>query len=337
MSESQSERPLILCADRFYLSAEALKKLVEVGKVVWSKTGKEEELIMEAKEAVVIASEYGRITARVIGEAAKLKAIAVWGVGYDHVDVEAASSQGVFVTNCRGANSESVAEHAFSMLLALSRRVLALDRFVRRGHWNMQQESNLSRAIVPHDVYGKTIGIIGFGEIGSRIARIARGFDMGILCYDPYVPIERLKEFNATAVPLEELLKASDFISVQTVLSPETRGMIGEAQFALMKPSSILVNVSRGAVIDQAALVKVLEEKRIVAAGLDVFTKEPLDSRDPLMNLDNVVLSPHVAGGSQEALDRTSMVLVEEICRVLLGEAPRNLVNRPQLQKRGFL
>jgi len=331
------KKPVILCADNFYLSSKALEKLSEAGTVVWSKTSKEDDIITEAKEATVIASEYGRITSRIIDLAPKLKAISVWGVGYDHVDVEAASNRGICVTNCRGANAESVAEHTFTMLLVLSRRALALDNFVRKGNWNMQQEVGLSPAMIPHDLYGKTIGIIGFGEIGSRVARIARGFDMRIVAYDPYVSEERLKEFGATAIPLESLLKVSDFVTVNTVLSPETRGMIGEAQLAQMKPTTILVNVSRGAVIDQAALSRALVAKKIAGAGLDVFIKEPVDLNDALLQLENTVLSPHIAGGSQEALDSTSMVLAEEICRVLGGGTPRNLVNRTQLQKLGFL
>lgn len=337
MNQNQVTKPLILCADHFYLSDKALKKLSEAGILVWSKTSKEEDIIREAKEATVIASEYGQITSRIIDQAPRLKAISVWGVGYDHVDIEAASNRGISVTNCRGANSESVAEHAFAMLLALSRRVLELDNFVRKGNWKTQQEVGLGPAMIPHDLYGKTIGIIGFGEIGSRVARIARGFNMHIVAYDPYVSQERLREFDATSLPLESLLKTSDFVAINTILSPETRGMIGEAQLALMKATTILVNVSRGAVVDQAALVTALQTKKIAGAGLDVFMKEPVDLNDALSQLENVVLSPHIAGGSQEALDSTSMALAEEICRVLDGEAPRNLVNRAQLQKRGFL
>ena len=336
MSQSLVTKPRILCADHFYLSDQALKKLSEAGILVWSKTSQEEDIIDEAKEATIIASEYGHITSRIIDQAPRLKAISVWGVGYDHVDVEAASNRGISVTNCRGANSESVAEHAFAMFLALSRRALELDNFVRKGNWNMQQELGLGPAMIPHDLYGKTIGIIGFGEIGSRVARISQGFNMHIVAYDPYASQERLREFSATPLQLDSLLKTSDFVTVNTVLSPETRGMMGEAQFALMKPNAILVNVSRGAVIDQGALATALQTKKIAGAGLDVFIKEPLDQNDALLQLENVILSPHIAGGSQEALDSTSMALAEEICRVLNGQAPRNLVNRVQLQKRGF-
>ncbi len=332
-----SKRPLILCADHFYLGSEALARLNEVGEVVWSKTGREDDLANEVGEASVIASEYCLISSRIFDRAPKLKAVSVWGVGYDHVDVEAATSRGIYVTNCRGANAESVAEHTFSMLLALSRKTLALDNFVRQGRWNTQQEIGVEKQMTPRDLFGKTIGVIGFGEIGSRVARISRGFEMRIIAYDPYVSHERLGEFGATSVDLEELLRVSDFVTIHSVLSPETRGMIGETQIRLMKPTAILVNVSRGAVVDQVALSKALRERRIAAAGLDVFSKEPLDPKDPLMGQDNIVLSPHIAGGSQEALDRTSLVLAEEISRVLRAEVPKNLVNRLELRKMGFL
>jgi D-3-phosphoglycerate dehydrogenase len=190
---------------------------------------------------------------------------------------------------------------------------------------------------VPRDLQGKTIGIVGFGEIGTRVSRIAHGFNMKILAHDPYVASGRMVELGVEPVDLETLLKNSDVVTIHTVLTRETRELIGERQLALMKPSAILINASRGAVVDQDALSMALTEKRIAAAGLDVFAEEPVDSSDSLFGLENVVLSPHIAGGSQEALDATSMVVAEEVSRVLRGQVPRNLVNRDQLQKRGFI
>jgi D-3-phosphoglycerate dehydrogenase len=332
-----SEQPSILCADHFYMSKAALKLLKEVGSLSWSKMGKEESLFIEASNAVVIASEYVRITPQIMDAASRLKAISVWGVGFDHVDVKAASDRGIFVTNCRGANSESVAEHTVSMILAVSRKTLALDKFVRSGQWKTQQETGLESKFIPRDLFKKTIGIIGFGEVGSRVARIAKGFDMRILAYDPYADPNRLEEYGAESVPLENLLKMSDFVTIHTVLSSKTRGMIGEEQIGLMKATAIIVNASRGAVVDQKALIDALEEKSIGGAGLDVFAKEPIDKDNILFRFNNVILSPHVAGGSQEALDATSLVLAEEIVRVIRNQIPHNLVNRIQLEKKGFL
>jgi lactate dehydrogenase-like 2-hydroxyacid dehydrogenase len=193
---------VVLCADHFYLSGEALTRLRDAGEVVWSKADTEEMLAQEAEDAVVIVAEYARIGSRIIDAAAGLKAIAVWGIGYDHVDVEAASDRGVYVTNCRGANAESVAEHVFALVLALARKIVRLDAFVKGGQWSVQQETGLGASLVPRDLQGKTIGIVGFGEIGTRVSRIAHGFNMKILAHDPYVASGRMVELGVEPVDL---------------------------------------------------------------------------------------------------------------------------------------
>jgi D-3-phosphoglycerate dehydrogenase len=332
-----SKRRVILCADHFYLSGDASKMLNEAGKVVWSKTSAEETLVREAEDATVIIAEYAKITSRIIDAAPGLKAVAVWGVGYDHVDVEAASNRGVYVTNCRGANAESVAEHVFALILALSRKVIQMDALVRGGRWSVQQETGLGASLIPHDLQGKTIGVIGFGEIGSRVSRIAHGFDMRVLVNDPYVGPERVRDHGAEQVDLEFLLRNADIVTIHTVLTPETRGLISRRQLTAMKPTAILINASRGAVLDQDDLAHVLNKKGIACAGLDVFAREPIDPNDPLLKFENVVFSPHIAGGSMEALNATSMMVATEVNLVLRGEVPRNLVNRDQLEKRGFI
>jgi D-3-phosphoglycerate dehydrogenase len=332
-----SKRRVILCADHFYLSGDASKMLNEAGKVVWSKTSTEETLVREAEDATVIIAEYAKITSRIMDAAPGLKAVAVWGVGYDHVDVEAASNRGVYVTNCRGANAESVAEHVFALILALSRKVIQMDALVRGGRWSVQQETGLGASLIPHDLQGKTIGVIGFGEIGSRVSRIAHGFDMRVLVNDPYVSPERVRDQGAQQVDLEFLLRNADIVTIHTVLTPETRGLISRRQLTAMKPTAILINASRGAVLDQNDLAHVLNKKSIACAGLDVFAREPIDPDDPLLKFENVVFSPHIAAGSMEALNATSMMVAMEVNLTLRGEVPRNLVNRDQLEKRGFI
>ncbi|MCJ7610593.1 hydroxyacid dehydrogenase [Candidatus Bathyarchaeota archaeon] len=331
------KRSVILCADHFYLSGDASRRLNEAGEVVWSKTDTEEMLVRDAEDATVIIAEYARITSRIIDAASKLKAVAVWGVGYDHVDVEAASNRGVYVTNCRGANAESVAEHVFALILALSRKVIQMDGLVRGARWSVQQETGLGETLIPEDLQGKTIGVIGFGEIGSRVSRIAHGFDMRVLVNDPYVSPERVRDHGAEQVDFESLLRNADIVTIHTVLTPETRGLISRRQLAAMKPSAILINASRGAIVDQNDLAEALKEKTIASAGLDVFDREPIDPYDALLELENVVLSPHIAGGSMQALNATSMNVAMEVSLVLRGKVPRNLVNRDQLQKRGFI
>ena len=332
-----TRRRVILCADRFYLSGEASRRLSEVGEVVWSKASTDELLAREAEDATVIIAEYAKLTSRIIGAAQKLKAVAVWGVGYDHVDIEAASNRGIYVTNCRGANAESVAEHVFALVLALSRKVIQMDALVRGGRWSVQQETGLGASLIPQDLQGKTIGIIGFGEIGSRVSRIAHGFDMRVLVNDPYIVPDRVRDHDVDQVDLDSLLRNADIVTIHTVLTPETTGLIGGRQLATMKPTAILINASRGPVINQGDLAEALEKRSIAFAGLDVFAREPIDPDDPLLELENVVLSPHIAGGSAEALNATSMAVVMEVSRVLRGEVPRNLVNRDQLEKLGFI
>jgi phosphoglycerate dehydrogenase-like enzyme len=188
------KKPKIVCADRFYMTSKAMKILEDVGEVLWSDAESEDDLIKELSGAAVVISEYVRITPRVLDASKDLKGIMVWGVGYDHVDVNAASERGIHVANTSGSNAESVAEQAFSFILALSRRLLKADAFVKGGGWTGLEESSLPTSLVGNDLYGKTLGIIGLGNIGRRIARIGNGFNMRILAYDPYVTSEAAKK-----------------------------------------------------------------------------------------------------------------------------------------------
>jgi len=333
------EMPVVVCADRFYMTQEAMEVLQRAGKVAWADCHTEEELVETVRRAnaKVIISEYFRITGRVMGASRALRGIVVWGVGYDHIDVNAASERGLYVANTRGSNAESVAEHAFGFILNLSKRLFLADAFVRGGEWTTREEAGLPHNLIGHDLCGKTLGIVGLGAIGTRVARIAHGFNMRVLAYDPYMRPEVAKEVGAESVSLEKLLKESDFVTLHTVLSEETRGMISAEQLNVMKPTAYLINTSRGAVVDEKALIEALKDRKIAGAGLDVFVKEPIDVKNPLLKLDNVLLSPHCAGNSQEALNATSLKVSQEAARILSDEAPENLVNRRQLEERGYL
>jgi D-3-phosphoglycerate dehydrogenase len=333
------ELPVILCADRFFMSREAMMILENAGKVVWADCRNEDDLIRKVCEnkPKVIVSEYFRITSQVMDASPNLRGIVVWGVGYDHVDVEAASERGIYVVNTAGSNAESVAEHVFGLILCLSRKIHRLDDFVRTGRWVTREESGLPPGLVAQDIYGKTIGIIGLGAVGSRVARIARGFNMRILAYDPYISPETARERGAELVSLEKLLRESDFITLHVPLNKETERMISVKELSLMKPTAYLINTSRGRVIDEEALIKALEEKKIAGAGLDVFIEEPVSLDNPLLKFDNVIVTPHCAGNSIEALEKTSLMVAEEVVRILNGEVPKNLVNRLQLIEKGYL
>jgi len=331
--------PKIICADRFYMVDEAIKSLESVGEVIWADCKSEDELIKKVRgtSAKAIISEYFKITDRVMEASPVLKGIVVYGVGYDHVDVYAASERGIYVANTRGSNAESVAEHVFAIMLILSRKLLRADAFVRKGGWVSREEAGLPHELISQDLYEKILGIVGLGAIGSRVARIAHGFNMRVLANDPYVSVEAAKERGAELVGLEKLLKESDFVTLHVALTEETRGMISTRELNLMKPTAYLINASRGLVIDEEALIRALRENKIAGAGLDVFTKEPIDLENPLLKFDNVVITPHCAGNSEEALRATSLMVSEEVVRILRDQVPKNLVNRSQLLKRGHL
>jgi phosphoglycerate dehydrogenase-like enzyme len=187
------------------------------------------------------------------------------------------------------------------------------------------------------DLHGKTLGIIGLGSIGGRVARIAQAFKMRVLAYDPHLSAGYVEEIGAKLVSLEILFRESDFVTIHTVLTEETKGLVGLKELHWMKSTAYLINTSRGLVLDQKALIKVLKEKRIAGAGLDVFTCEPIHTNDPLLGLDNVIVSPHFAGNSLEALEDISLAVSKEVVRILQGRVPISLVNRTQLEERKYL
>jgi phosphoglycerate dehydrogenase-like enzyme len=222
-------------------------------------------------------------------------------------------------------------------MLALSRRIPQADAFVRNGGWTSREEEGLPVELTAHNLNSKTLGIVGLGAIGCQVARIAHSMGMSVLAYDRYVNAETAKERGAELVDLERLLRESDFITLHVTLTDETRRMIGARELDMIKCAAYLINTSRGAVIDETALVRTLKQKKIAGAGLDVFEREPLNADNALLKLDNVILTPHCAGNSKEALETTSWVVSEGITRMLCGQTPKNLVNRYQLMKRGYL
>lgn len=331
---SKSEKlPAVVCADRFYMDSKAMRTLETAGNVIWADCKDERELVEKVRDtnARVIISEYFKITERIMGASPALEGIVVWGVGYEHVDVDAASASGLYVVNTPGSNAESVAEHTFGLLLSLSRRLFQTDAFVRKGGWVSREEARLPHELRARDLYGKTLGIIGIGAVGSRVARIAHSFNMRVLAFDPYVSAGVARERGAELADLEKLLRESDFVTLHVVLTEETEGMIGAEELNLMKPTAYLFNASRGPVIDEKALISALKERKIAGAGLDVFDEEPIDLGNPLLEFDNVIVTPHCAGNSEEALRSTSLMVSEEVVRILHNQAPKNLVNRSQL------
>ncbi|CAN5611665.1 glyoxylate reductase [soil metagenome] len=256
-----------------------------------------------------------------------LKIIANMAVGYDNVDVVAATERGITVTNTPGILEETTADTAFMLLLAAARRLGEAERFLRAGKW----EAWGPKQFIGPDVWSKTLGIIGFGGIGQAVARRARGFGIDILYTARSRKQDAEKELKARKVELEELLRKSDFVSIHTPLTDETRHLICEKELNSMKSTAVLVNTSRGPVVDEAALAEVIENGSIFAAGLDVYEEEP-KVHPKLLELENVVLAPHIGSASIETRDKMAVLAAENLRAVLNGEKPPNLVNTKVLE-----
>ena len=266
-----------------------------------------------------------RVDAPLMAAAPKLKVVSNLAVGYDNIDVVEATRRGIVVGNTPGVLTETTAETAFALMLAAARRVVEADRYVRQGRWKTWGPMIL----LGHDMHHATLGIVGLGRIGIELAKRARGFNMNVLYFDTVRrnPDEDEK-LGVTYVPsLKQLLSASDFVSIHVPLLPETRHMIGAAEFAVMKREAVLVNTSRGPVVDQNALYDALRSGRIFAAGLDVTEIEPIGADDPLLTLDNVIITPHIASASVNTRKNMAMIAAKNLLVGLRGELPPHCVN----------
>jgi lactate dehydrogenase-like 2-hydroxyacid dehydrogenase len=261
------------------------------------------------------------VPASVIAAARRLRVIAVAAVGYNLIDVRAATERGILVTNTPGVLTETTADMAWALMLAAARRVVEGDRFVRAGRWSGVKWSLL----LGHDVSGATLGIIGLGRIGKAIARRARGFGMRLLYCNRH-PVPEAEELGAALTSKAELLREADFIVLTVPLTSETHALIGHAELALMKPTAFLVNIARGPVVDEAALADALREGRLAGAGLDVFEDEPR-IHPSLLGLDQVVLTPHIGSASRATRLRMATRAAENCVAALGGHRPPNLVN----------
>jgi D-3-phosphoglycerate dehydrogenase len=283
--------------------------------------------VRERFEAVI--SRTIRFSAEHIAASPGLRVISKHGVGVDNIDVDAATRRGIPVFNAVGCNAQSVAEHAILLMLALARKLTALDRSMRAGRWDRPGH-------VAGELKGKKLGIVGLGNVGRALAAIAQGFGMPVSAYDPYVATAAIPIGVRLMKNLDALLGDSDIVSLHCPLTKETRGMIGVAQFARLKPSALLVNTARGPVVDESALVAALTGGRVAGAGLDVFTDEPTPKDNPLRDLPNVVSTPHIAGSTREAMDRVAVRAVENAYAILDGTPydPACLVNPEALGRR---
>jgi glyoxylate reductase len=315
----------VLVTKRVYPEAvEFLRKRFEVDYEATDAGLSPQQLVARAQGCEAVVSQLtDKLSAETLRQLAGVKVIANVAVGFDNIDVPAASSLGILVTNTPGILTETTADFAFALLMATARRVPEGHAFVHSGEW----KTWLIDLLAGQDIHGATLGIMGMGRIGAAVARRGKGFGMKILYWDSLpAPPEVEQELDAKRVSKEELLKESDFVSLHVPLLAETKHLIGAKELSLMKPTSILINTARGPVVDEVALADALEKRTIWAAGLDVFEREP-EVHAKLLSVKNVVLAPHIASASVATRRRMSMMAAENAAAALEGRRPPNLLN----------
>ena len=299
---------------------DALDMLSKEVNVLAPYTASEEELIEMLPDVHGIMLMMGlTMTAGVIAKCKNLEIIGRHGAGYDIVDLEAAAKQGVIVTHTPYGPTESTAELAFLLMLAAARSLTLFDRAFRKGDFHIRQK------VTGRELLDKNVGIIGFGRIGSRFAEMCKGaFNMNVYVYDPVIDRSQVEDFGAVYMSdLMEMVRQIDFLSIHCPLIPQTRHIVNAELLDAMKPDAYLINASRGPTVDEEALITALKENKIAGAGLDVFDQEPPAPDNPLFSMDNVVLTPHVAGFTDEGKRRMGVTAAEDILRVLRGEKPK--------------
>ena len=317
-----ASNPVVIVADCDHQSIDIEKAvLADINpELPWLKCKTEDDLITQCADGEGIIIMYAPMTRRVMQTLKHCKIIARYGVGVDSIDLKAAADLGIIVSNVPDYGTHEVSDHALAMMLCLTRKVAMASSLVKAGQWDFR----LMHPIHRHQV--QTIGIVGLGRIGSAMAHKTHALGMRVIAHDPFVPPERVPDY-VTLVGLDELLQQSDVVSVHCPLSDSTRNLLGEARLRQMKPTAYLVNTARGSIVDEAALDRLLGEKLLAGAALDVFSIEPGSPAHPLFKYENFLCTPHMAWHSEEAAQELKRKAAEEVRRVLIGEAPLYQVN----------
>jgi D-3-phosphoglycerate dehydrogenase len=289
---------------------------------------KPEELKAALKEATaVIIRSKTQLTGSVLDGATQLKVIGRAGVGYDNIDMEAASKMGILVMNVPDGSTVSACEHTWALMLSLVRRIPEANAAMRGGKWR--------RDLMGNELYGKTIGVVGLGKIGAEVAKRARAFEMRVVGFDPFLPRDRAEAMGITMLPLKELYAQADVITLHTPLTEQTRKMIGAKEIETMKPTAVIINCARGPLIDEEALGEALEKKRIAGAAVDVYAVEPPDFSAPFLarGLPNLITTPHLAASTAEAQEKVGTIIAQQVTRALIDDDFLNSVNLPRISK----
>ena len=281
----------------------------------------EDAVVALAQDCDAILCDAAPITRRVLEALPSVRVVSEYGIGVDNIDIAAATELGVWVANVPGFCAEEVSDHTIATVLALGRRLVALDRIVRGGGWGAESAGKM------HRLKTQTVGLIGLGAIGRLVAEKARALGMRVLAHSPNTDAARAAQHGAEAASLEEVLRNADYVCLHTPTNAQTRGLIDARTLGLMKPTAYLVNVGRGALVDEPELVDALRSARIAGAALDVYASEPVDAASPFLRLDNVLLSPHAAFYSEESLADLQISAARNAIAVLRGGAPNTPVN----------
>jgi len=304
---------------------EEKEELGRIGaELILAQVREEEDLIRACKEADGLINQYALLTRSVLENLPKCKVVSRYGVGVDSIDLKAATDLGIIVANVPDYCMDEVASQTISMMLALMRKVAFLDQKVKSGQWDFRQ----GRPI--HRLKGKTMGLVGSGRIGLAVAKRISAFGVRVIAFDPY--IEKSRE-DIELKDLDAVLKESDFISIHCPLNDSTRHLIGEQEFGKMEKKPIVINTSRGPIIDEKALIEALKEGLVSGAGLDVLETEPPDSRNPMLKMENVILSPHVGFYSEESISELKRRTAKNVSDVLRGKWPGSVVNQEVMGK----
>jgi D-3-phosphoglycerate dehydrogenase len=306
----------VLVSDK--IAKEGLAPLLESGQVEVVEQNVNDAPDLDTYDALLVRSAT-KVTEDVMNRMPKLKIIGRAGVGVDNIDVAAATRRGIIVVNAPDGNTIATAEHTFALMLAMVRKLCLANASMRRGEWNRS-------AFMGNELYGKTLGIIGFGRIGQEVAKRARAFEMNVLAYSRSLTPERAAQVGAKASSLEEILATADIITVHTPVTPETKGLLDEENLKKTKPGVMIINAARGGIVDEEALKRLLDSGHLAAAALDVYTQEP-PADFQLMQMEQVTATPHIAASTKEAQLKVAHLVAEEVLAFAQGQPVKNKVN----------